>query len=276
MAKRAIDDAGGEKHRRLGEGVGDDLHHPAAPGVGTPRVRARREREDEEQIADLRQRRIGDQQLEPRLPQRHQAAEQRPGRAESAQHRHRRGHLKLRQREEPDPQHDEERPLHHEAGENGAGGRRRVGVRGRQPQMHRKQRRLGEQPRRHQAGGEPDGGRERLVLSDQRNVERAERSVHQPDAEQVEGRAEQRENEVAQGRRQRLRPPVEADERHGGEGQKLQPDIEVEEIAAQEQEVEPRRDRLQQDPEGIRRARLGLARQEPRNRSARRGPRRAG
>ena len=57
-----------EKSCKPTAGPGD-----VAPGLD--RVRADEEREHQEQIADLRHRRVGDQELQPRLPQRKHAAE---------------------------------------------------------------------------------------------------------------------------------------------------------------------------------------------------------
>jgi len=63
--------------------MGDEVQRAAGPGDGAPYARAGTrcgEREHEEQIADLRRRRIGDQQLQPRLAQREHAAQHyRPG-----------------------------------------------------------------------------------------------------------------------------------------------------------------------------------------------------
>ena len=67
--------AGGKEHRRLGESVSENLHHSAAPADSAPGMGAGGQREDQKEIADLRHRRIGDQQFEPRLPKREDAAE---------------------------------------------------------------------------------------------------------------------------------------------------------------------------------------------------------
>ena len=70
------DQAGRQEHRRLGEGVREGLHHAAAPAVRRPRMRAGGERKHQEQIADLRDGRIGDQEFQPFLTQREHAAKQ--------------------------------------------------------------------------------------------------------------------------------------------------------------------------------------------------------
>ena len=63
------DQAGGEEHRRLGERVRQHLHGATAPACRGPRPRPAGQREDQEEVADLRHSRIGDQQLQPFLLQ---------------------------------------------------------------------------------------------------------------------------------------------------------------------------------------------------------------
>ena len=81
----SAEEARGEEHRGLGEGVGEDLHQAAVPPIRRPGVRPGAEREHQEEIADLGDGRIGDEELEARLAERHHAAEhdrRRPERAE--------------------------------------------------------------------------------------------------------------------------------------------------------------------------------------------------
>ena len=70
--------------------------------------------------------------------------------------------------------------------------------------------------------------------SQEDDVERAVSAIEQSNAEQIQDGSEQREEQIAQRRDQRLRTAVDANQRHGGEGQKLQRDVEIEQIAARE------------------------------------------
>ena len=86
-------------------------------------------------------------------------------------------------------------------------------------------------------------------LGKQRDVQRSERAVEERGAEQVEDRAEQGEEQVAQRGGERLRLPLDAGERHGREGEQFERDVEVEEVAADEDDRERGADRLEHDPE---------------------------
>ena len=124
---------------------------PRAPADRAPGMRAGSEREDQKQVADLGDGRIGDQQFQPRLTQSEDAANDDRRRAEPAENC---GYLvrgKAGKHIKPQPQRQEERAFDDKAGEYGARGRRRVGVSGRQPEVQREKSRLGEQARGHQA-----------------------------------------------------------------------------------------------------------------------------
>jgi hypothetical protein len=54
--------------------MGKNLHEACAPADRTPGLRARGERENQKQVTDLGNGRIGDQQLQPRLAQSNYAA----------------------------------------------------------------------------------------------------------------------------------------------------------------------------------------------------------
>ncbi len=125
--------------------------------------------------------------------------------------------------------------------------------------MQREKRGLGQQSRRHQRRRRPDRRQRVNPLRQQRHIERAIGAIEQRGAEQVADGAKQREQQIAQRRRQRLRPAVDADQRHGGESQKLKRDIEVEQVAADENNSQRRPDRLKHDPEGQRRPAFGHA-----------------
>jgi len=78
--------AGGGEHRRLGEAMRHRLHHAALNGaVGDARRHQGGEREQQEQIADLRHGGIGHQHFQARLRQRQQRAPQDRRRAQNAQ-----------------------------------------------------------------------------------------------------------------------------------------------------------------------------------------------
>ena len=157
---------------------------------------------------------------------------------------------------EPEPDDDEEGPLHHQRRQHRARGCRCAGVRRRQPEVQREERGLGEQSDRHQRRG--DEGRRVCPdpVRQQDDVERAVSAVEQCGADQVEHRAEQREQQVAESGRERLGPAVQADQRHRGEGQQLERDVQREEIPGQEDRVQGAGNREQQDPERERRSRL--------------------
>ena len=59
-------------------------------------------------------------------------------------------------------------------------------------------------------------------------------SVEQRRAEEIEHRAREREEEIAQRGVERLGATLEGHERHRGEGQELERDIEIEQVVAEE------------------------------------------
>jgi hypothetical protein len=94
----------------------------------------------------------------------------------------------------------------------------------------------------------------------QNQVEGAIGAVEQYRPEEIENRAEQREEQVTQRSCERLGTPVQSHERHRGESQQLEGDIKVEEVSADEHGVECPPDRQQQCPEHQRHARFRNAR----------------
>ena len=268
---------GGHEHARLREGVRHGLQHAARERHAVLQLRGRRvegEREHQEQVADLRHGRVGDQQLEPLLAQRQHAAVEDRRRAERRDQLRGRDAPQRRHHLEPQPDQQHERALDHQRRQHGARGRRRAGVRRRQPQVQREQRGLGEQARRHQRGGDP-GRRLRLhARREQRDVERAVGAVEQHGAEQVQHRAEQREHQVAQRGGQRRGAAVEAHQRHGREGEQLERDVQVEEVVAHHDQVHRAPHRDQQRPEHQRACASRARPASGRSRRARRVPRR--
>ena len=262
VAERRVDEPRGHEHRGLGRGVRKRLQHAAFEG-GTVRHRARgdveRERKHQEQVADLRERGVGDEKLQSFLPQRDDAREHDRGRAHAGQQLRRRERDHAGHHVEPEADDEEPRALDHERGQHRARRRRRTGVRGRQPEVQREQRGLRKEARGHQCGRRERGGIGADLRRQQRDVERAVGAVQQHGPQQVEDRAQQGEHEVPERGAQRLALPVEADQRHAGERQQLQRDVEREEVAADEHEVEGAPHGEQQQPERERRARLALA-----------------
>ncbi len=126
--------------------------------------------------------------------------------------------------------------------------------------MQREERGLGQEASGHQPRRQPYGGFGPNAFREDGNVERAIGAVEQRDSEQIEHRAEQREQEIAQRRGDRLGAPVETNQRNGGEGEKLEPDVEIEQVPAQEEQARPRLDALQQGPKDQRRALFLIAR----------------
>ena len=255
MAQRFGDEAGGQEHRRLGEGMRQSLHDSAAESVRRPRPG--RQREHQEQIADLRNGRIGDEQFQPGLTQSKHAAEQDRSRTKRGEDRAWDHARKRSQHTEPEADDEEERALHHQPRKHRARRCGRVGVGRGQPQMQREQRGLRQKSRGHQPGRQPDGRLGANKRGKERDVERAIGAIEQGHAEQIEHRAEQREQEIAQGRSQSLGTSVQRNQRNRGEGEKLEANIEIEQIAAQKDEAQRRLNALQQRPEDERRALFG-------------------
>ena len=99
-------------------------------------------------------------------------------------------------------------------------------------------------------------GSGRNPLGEEDDIEGSVTAINQNRPGKVENRPQQGKEEIAQGGLKRLWPAVQAHKRHGGEGQEFQPNIEREEIASDEDEVQRAPDREQQDPEGEWRSRL--------------------
>ena len=122
--------------------------------------------------------------------------------------------------------------------------------------MQRVKRGLGEQPRRHQRQRRPGGGFGANAARQHGDVEGAVGAVQQHGAKQVQSRAEQREQQIAQRRRERVGTPVKADERHRGEGEQFEGDKQIEQVSAEKDRVQPSPHAQQQRPEDERRPRF--------------------
>ncbi len=126
----------------------------------------------------------------------------------------------------------------------------------RQPQVKWKKRRLRQQTGRHQRGRDETDGLGTDAFGQQGDVERSVSTIQQHRAEHVEHRAEEGEQQVAQCGLQGLGTAFETDQRHAGEGQEFECDIQRKQIAGQKHRIERPPDRQQQRPEHERRTRL--------------------
>ena len=220
------------------------------------RFRVQRKREDQEQIADLRDRRVSDQELQAPLTQRHDASEHDGCCAEHSEDQRPVASRQRRHDIEPQPDHKEERPLDDQRRQRRARGGGGSRVRGWQPQMQREKGGLGEQPGRHQCQGADSHEVGPDELRQPCNVERSVTAVEQGDAQQIEDRADNREQQIAQRRLERFGTAIEAHQRNGGERQQLHCDIQREEVAADADEVHRTAHAEQQRPEDERRSRF--------------------
>ena len=84
---------------------------------------------------------------------------------------------------------------------------------------------MAKSPDGHQRGGNKCRGFHMNPAGEQHDVERCIAAVEQGRSDQVENRAEQGEEQVSQRGLQRLRPAVETDQRHRGEGEELERDV---------------------------------------------------
>jgi hypothetical protein len=256
------DAPGHEEQRGLGQRMGADLQQRR--GGGGAAGCAAGEREQQKQITELGEGRIGHQQLEPGLHQGHQVAEHNGEHPQAAEQQTDVQGRQIGHQIQPKPEQQEEGALHHQRREHRAGRRGGTAMGRRQPQMQRHQGGLREQPGAHQRHrrerGPPDRftrclrvGRDRHQRgSNLPDVQRPVHAEHQPRTEQVQGRTQEREQQIAERGLELLGMPLQADQRHRREGQHLDGDVEVEQIAPEEQAVESGPDAEQQGPEGER------------------------
>jgi hypothetical protein len=152
-----------------------------------------------------------------------------------------------------DPQDRVGADLRHDR-EKGRDGRRRVGVGGGQPELHREERRLHreddhEEDRRH--------ADERRLLRRQlgvlhgkvRDVERAGRAVERAEREEEERGAREVHHDILEPRPHPLAPTRMDHQAVGGDKQHLEEDEEVEDVARQERAVDPHELELEQGVE---------------------------
>ena len=195
--------------------------------------KAGRERKQKEQVADLRNRRIGDQQLQTLLAQRQHAAEQDGPRAQVA------SSCAAAALSRPGMASNQSRtikknePLTTSADSTALPGAGAPAWAGGSHRCSGKSAVLASNPTVIRAAAIQATGSGTHALGQQSNVERAVGAVEQRRPQQIEHRAEQREQQIAQRRPDGLRATLQADERHGGKGQQLQRDVEVEKVAAE-------------------------------------------
>jgi hypothetical protein len=232
--------------------MGDCLQQPAMHGTALQQSAGSQiecERKHQEQVADLRDGRIGHQQLQALLAQGHNTAcnyRQRPERAKQL-----RGRKGNHARHDVKPQAHDKKPgtLDHQGRQYRACRCRGTRVRRRQPEVQGKQCGLGQQANGHQGQHRP-GDRLRAHSSSQQcDVQSAIGTVEQDRAQQVEHRSRQRKQQIAQRGAQGVTATVQADQRHSGKCQQLQRDVQSEQISADKYQIERAPHSEQQQPE---------------------------
>ena len=227
------DGAGRQEERGLHQGVVDDMHQPAGQGRLVGKTDAQRD------VADLGDRRIGEQSLQVALEHRDQRGDDDRG---ERQHD---DHLVDRQRPDVDhaagdgkvePHQEVDRDLGRRGRQEGGHPGRRIGVGVGQPDMEREEREL--QADAHGDEGEaghdrprelaPGGSQARRHVD---HVERAGHEVEQADADHVEGRADRAHDEILERRQQRASVGAEGDQHVARERRDLEEDEGIEHVA---------------------------------------------
>ena len=208
------------------------------------------QRQEQEQVAQLGDRRVGRQQLEALRTQRPPRAPQDRCTPEYAEHpAGRRGQHHVEQ-VEPQAQHEVEGRLDDQRRQRRADRGRGIGVRRGQPEVQREQGRLDQQAGGHQGQGDP-GRRPRLQRAGQRRqVERAVAGIDQCHPGQKGHRAEQADRQVAQGGLQRRAAAAQCRQRDGRQAEQFQRDVDIEQVAGQQQRVQGGEEHQPQRPEG--------------------------
>ena len=200
----------------------------SAPPLWSGADGVERQREHQEEVADLGESRVGDQELQSLLPQRDDAAERgsppRPARRAAAPPAMPATTGITSNQSRMTMKND---PFTTSADNTALAAGRRAGMGRRQPEMQREERGLGEQAGRHQRGRDRAARARRDPLGQQDDIERAVGAVEQRRADQIEHRAKQREDQIAQRGRKGLRAAIQADQRHRSERQQLQRNVQV-------------------------------------------------
>ena len=218
---------GGEVHDRVAEQVEDRRLH----------AEARRHHHAGQHVARLRDRRVRDQSLQRRLPDRARVADDDGDRGQGRQRRSP-GRRRVDQRDVEEPQHHAERGGLGGHRHEGRDGCRRALVDVRRPLVERRHRRLEGQPGHHQR----DAGEEEHVVAhlgarggDPREVGRARRPVQEREPVQQGGRADRADDQVLEARLERVLAP------HVRRAQHVERDREQLEAQEQRHEVLGRR-----------------------------------
>ncbi len=216
-------------------------------------ARTHAQREEHEQIAQLRHRGIGDEQFQTRLPQcLHRTVKDRR-RAKHPQKRAGRFYADgTRKDPQPHAQRNVKRRLDHQRGKQRAHGRRRVGMRRRQPEMQRKHRGFQHQPGGHQTERDGRAGAALQVKPQRDPVEVAAVVVDHRHAQQVEQRRRERREQVAQRRRISRRRARQRNEAHRQQAEQFQRHVHVEDVGRHEKIVQPGPRQQKQRPETAR------------------------
>ena len=197
-------------------------------------VQMQQQPQRQQRVAQLGDRRVGHQRLQPRRTQfRPAASDQRhhPGGAEQqagVAAEFSRGGLA------PDQPEDVQRPLDHQRREQRADRSRCRGVGRRQPQVQRPQRGLEHQPEGHQQQRQMGHAISFGQLRQHGQIEHAVAPVDQRHTEQVGQRAGQRQQQVIQRRLPGL-APGQRHQRHRDQAEQLQRHVEVEQVCRQPQ-----------------------------------------
>ncbi len=244
-AENGLQLASGKKHRHLGQPMGqhEQPQRRMQPRLGQMQQQA----EGQQRIAQLGNRGIGHQRLQPRRAQRRPATgdqRQHPGSAEQqagVAAEFSRGNLA------PDQPEDVQRPLDHQRRKQRADRCRRRGVGRRQPQVQRPERGLEHQPHAHQQQRQMGRAVGLAQARQQGQIEQPVAPVEQRHTEQVGQRAGQRQQQIVQ-RRLPGFTPGQRHQRHGHQTEQFQGHVEVEQIGRQPQRRQRRMQQAGQRP----------------------------
>ena len=123
--------------------------------------------------------------------------------------------------------------------------------------MQREERGLGQETDRHQCGRNAGGGVGTYLPGQEGDIQGPIGSIEQRHTEEIEHRAREREEEIAQSGSERFGPTIETHERNCSERQELERDIEIEQVVAEEHGIKRSPHRKQKRPEHKRSAGLG-------------------
>ena len=235
-----LDDADRQKQSGLGEAVGQGQQDQSAHRKLARRTRWQclQQGKEQEQVAQLGNRGIGREQFEPfRLQRAPRPPQHRAGAQYTQQIGGSRCHS-VREHLQPQAQHEVERRLDHQRRKHRADRGWRTPVCRRQPEMQREQRGLQQQAGGHHCQCRPCHG-SRLDDARQRgHIQRPVAGIDQADPGQKHHRTQQSHQQVAQGRLDRGAPAPEGGQCHRAQAEEFQRDVQVEQVAGQQQGVQ--------------------------------------